>query len=215
MSSDNKMDPTPEQIEKMLEEARMKTVPPQILKGFKDDVMRRIESERRAKPGRWFGSDFKLPRVGLSVGFGALACLIVASLAVFTMEKPATLRSGVSESVPSAGEVVDRAESLAGLPGKAGSGGSERTSFQVASLPAQSLPLAAPAVQSFDKMRVSAAPAADSKTVGARMAAPAAKPAAVKRAKLTVEEELRLIEEFDDQKFFIRQDITEDDLASA
>ena len=195
MSPNPKMDPTPEEIEKILEEARMKTVPPHILKGFKDDVMRRIESEseRRAKPGRWFGADFKLPRVGMSVGFGALACLLVASLAVFTMDKPrsATPAQTAALSDPSRPAAV--------------SGGV----FDVAMLPDSSTnAMIAPSARAFDKMVVS--PAGTT-----RAAVTAAKPAVAKRAKLTVEEELRLIEEFDDQKFFIRQDITEDDLASA
>ncbi len=151
MPSDRTPEPGPDEreIEKMLEEARMKPVPADVLKGFKDDVMRRIEADRaaaRPKPGRWFASGFKLP-VGLSIGAGALACLLIASLSVLVMEKPRPA--------------------------------------QVASIPA---------------VMTQAVPA----------------PAAVfRKAPLTVEEELRLIEEFDDRRFFIRQDITDDDLASA
>lgn len=181
MSSEPKMDPTPEEIEKMLEESRMKTIPPHILKGFKDDVLRRIEAEQRVKPGRWFGSSWKLPRVGMSVGAGALACLIVASIAVLTMEKPVP--------VPAA---------------------KDSAAFQVASVPLQSpAVMTAPTARAFDKM---VAPVVSAQAVRAVASAPAQP--AVKR-KLTVEEELRLIEEFDNQRFFIRQDITEDDLAAA
>jgi hypothetical protein len=188
-------------IEKMLEENRMKNVPPQVLKGFKDDVMRRIEIEYGGKaksagpkPGSWFAAGFKLPRVGMTVGAGALACLIIASIAALTIEKPMP-----SQTVSVATQTVINRPAAA-------SRGISEGAFEIASIPASGLsamtataPQAAAMSRSFDKMVTADQPVR----------------AAVKPAALTVEEELRLIEEFDDQRFFIRQDITLDELASA
>ena len=172
----------------MLEASRTKSVPPQILKGFKDDVLRRIASAPAPRPAqtpaRWFSSGFKLPRVGMSVGAGAHACLILASIAVLTMEKPFLTTTAPRPTVSAAPPAA----------------------FQVASVPAAPASVAMSVqTRAFDKIAAVPAPA---------RAAAASQPVAV-RAKLTVEEELRLIEEFDDQKFFIRQDITDGDLGAA
>lgn len=194
-------------IEKMLEENRMKNVPPQVLKGFKDDVMRRIELEYGSKakssgpkPGSWFAAGFKLPRMGMTVGAGALACLIIASIAALTIEKP-TPTPPPTASVATQNSISRSAAASRGI---------SEGAFEVASIPVsglrtmtasatQAVPQAAAMSRSFDKI-----PAVDQPVR-----------AAVKPAALTVEEELRLIEEFDDQRFFIRQDITLDELASA
>jgi hypothetical protein len=194
-----------EKIEKMLEEARMKPVPPQVLKGFKDDVMRRIEAERGGqskpagpKPGSWFAGGFRLPRVQMTVGAGAFACLILVSIVALTVDHPAPV-APVSKEAREARAVV----SVPGISDGA---------FQVASVPAamtassQAVSVgAAASVRTSDMMK------AASQTQGPSQAGPAAG----RRTSLTVEEELRLIEEFDDRRFFIRQDITEDELASA
>lgn len=173
--------PDERDIEKMLEESRMKPVPADVLKGFKDDVMRRIEAEKaaaRPRSGRWFASGWKLP-VGLSAGAGALACLLVVALAVLTTDR----------SAPPAG------------------------SFQTASAPAlMNAPIRAMNQSAVLPAQEGAqADAARAQASGAFVR----KPASAQAAPLTVEEELRLIEEFDDRRFFIRQDITDDDLASA
>lgn len=166
-----------EKIKKMLETSRSKPVPPHILKGFKEEVMRRIETapapeaKPAFRPGRWIATHWRLPRVQVGVGVGAFACLLIASLAVLTTDR---------RQPPVRNEV-----------------------FQVASVPA-----AGPASAALSNL------AAPAYTTGAAARSAAAPAAAVKRA-LTVEEELRLIEEFDTRRFFIRQDISEDDLASA
>ncbi len=175
MPSDNEF--SDEKIEKMLEEARMKTVPPQVLKGFKDDVMRRIEAQAPRKtapgpkPGSWFAGGFRLPRVQMTVGAGALASLILVSIVALTVDHPApTVVSPVSKEARA-----------------------------VVAVPEIS-------VRTSDMMKAASQPRTPSQVSA---------PAAARKTALTVEEELRLIEEFDDQRFFIRQDITEDELASA
>jgi hypothetical protein len=194
MPSDNEF--SDEKIEKMLEESRMKPVPPQVLKGFKDDVMRRIEAQAPRKPdagpkpGRWFAGGFRLPRVQMTVGAGAFACLILVSIVALTVDHPAPVAPASKE-----------ARAVVAVPGISDG------AFQVASVPA---------VLTAPSQAVSAAAAASVRTSDMMKAAPQLNaPAAARKAVLTVEEELRLIEEFDDQRFFIRQDITEDELASA
>lgn len=184
------------EIEKMLEESRIKDVPPDVLKGFKDDVMRRIQAEHGGgprpaapKPGSWIAAAFRLPRAGMTVGAGALACLIIASIAALTVGKPAPL----PDTAPSVQGAAVRSSTSGG--------GISEGAFEVASLPAAGAYTTALPQQAA--------------AFGAMDAASRQVRASVKPAALTVEEELRLIEEFDDQRFFIRQDITLDDLASA
>lgn len=173
MPSDNEF--SDEKIHKMLEESRVKQVPPQVLKGFKDDVLAQIAREAGAKtPGRsapgpgagsWFAAAFRLPRVRMTVGAGAFACLMLAVTATL---------------------VTDRSPQVMPDP---------------ALMSARTFSAAAPvSARSSDMMKPAALP-------GVRTpAGPAV---------LTVEEELRLIEEFDNKRFFIRQDITLDELAFA
>jgi hypothetical protein len=181
-------EPSPEMIEKMLEQNKVKTVPPQILKGFKGDVMRRIASEPpgpRVKPGRWLGSGWKLPRVGMSVGAGALACLVIASLAVFTTQVP-NIKGSDAPSILEPAQ--SRSFQVASLPTAA------QTTAPMAALNAASMPARSIQADTASQKRITPVPT-------------------IRR--LTVEEELRLIEEFDDQRFFIRQDIKDDALGAA
>ncbi len=202
MRSDNEF--SDEKIEKMLEEARMKTVPPQVLKGFKDDVMRRIEAQAQAprktvpKSGGWFAGGFRLPRVQMTVGAGALASLILVSIVALTVD-----HSAPTVVAPASKE----ARAVVAVPGISDG------AFQVASVPAamtassQAVSAAAAAsVRTSDMMKAASQPRTMSQVNA---------PTPERKTALTVEEELRLIEEFDDQRFFIRQDITEDELASA
>lgn len=197
MPSDNEFND--EKIEKMLEEARMKTVPPQVLKGFKDDVMRRIEAQAPRKPaagpksGSWFAGGFRLPRVQMTVGAGAFACLILVSLVAVTFDRPAPVAPASKE-----------ARAVVAVPGI--SDGAFRVASAPAALRAPQASDAPASARGFDMMKAASQPQAVSRT---------AAPAPERKTALTVEEELRLIEEFDDRRFFIRQDITEDELASA
>lgn len=202
MPSDNEF--TEEKIQKMLEESRVKQVPPQVLKGFKDDVMRRIAAEAGSrptagpasgpglgpKPGRWFAAGFRLPRIQMTVGAGAFACLILIAVAAVT-----------TDHLPK--ETSQQAQIRLAVPAPVISDGT----FQIASAaaPAQavlpsSFKAAAASLRSSDMMKAET---------------PAGVSSLSRAAALTVEEELRLIEEFDNKRFFIRQDITLDELASA